>query len=530
MTIERIIIKNYRTLHAADLKLGEGINIIVGDNESGKSTLLEAINLALKCQLGRRPAVYELHPFLFNSCAVQEFITSHREGKPQPPPEVRIEIYLREDPTLADLKGTNNSEMSDQPGISLTIQLDDNFKEEYREYISHLDELNSVPVEYYEIVWQSFAGHNLKPREIPVKSVLIDPSSISNAAGASRYVLEIVRDYLTKPQAVDLALSYRKMRDEFLDDSRIKAINKNLAAKTGVVSDKQLSVAMDVTSKGSWEAGIMPHLDDIPLTLVGKGEQNAVKIKLAMESSDTCHVFLMEEPENHLSHSNLNRLIGRIAAKSNGRQLIITTHSSFVLNKLGIENTLLFDGRNAIRLNDLPASTEAYFKKLPGHDTLRMILAKRTILVEGPSDELIVQKAFFQIHGNMPLETGVEVISVNSLAFKRFLDIARLLKIVVSVAMDNDGKTASKEANYAAYNAESNITLCIGEDDACPTLEPQLLKANGLAKLNTILGTKFADDATLLTHMKDNKTDTALKIFDSATPFEIPGYIKHAIQ
>jgi hypothetical protein len=25
----------------------------------------------------------------------------------------------------------------------------------------------------------------------------------------------------------------------------------------------------------------MPHLDDIPLTLVGKGEQNAVKVKLA---------------------------------------------------------------------------------------------------------------------------------------------------------------------------------------------------------------------------------------------------------
>ena len=31
----------------------------------------------------------------------------------------------------------------------------------------------------------------------------------------------------------------------------------------------------------------MPHLDDVPLTLVGKGEQNAIKIKLSMESSPT---------------------------------------------------------------------------------------------------------------------------------------------------------------------------------------------------------------------------------------------------
>ena len=29
----------------------------------------------------------------------------------------------------------------------------------------------------------------------------------------------------------------------------------------------------------------MPHLDDVPLVLVGKGEQNSIKIKLAMELS-----------------------------------------------------------------------------------------------------------------------------------------------------------------------------------------------------------------------------------------------------
>jgi predicted ATP-dependent endonuclease of OLD family len=33
--------------------------------------------------------------------------------------------------------------------------------------------------------------------------------------------------------------------------------------------------------------------------------------------------------------------------------------------------------------------------KLPGYDTLRLILCNKAILVEGPSDELIVQKAYF---------------------------------------------------------------------------------------------------------------------------------------
>ncbi|WP_338830245.1 ATP-dependent nuclease [Bradyrhizobium sp. 27S5] len=530
MTIERVIVRNYRTLYDADLKFGPGTNIIVGDNESGKSTLLEAINLALKRQLSRRPADYELHPFLFNSKTVAEFIASHKFGTPKPPPEILIELYLRDHEDLAVLKGTMNSEILDQPGIALKIKLDDNLKDEYREYIKNPDELRSIPIEYYEIEWLSFAGDLLTSKAIPVKSALIDPSSITNTHAANRYVLEIVRDYLTKVQSVELALSYRKMRDEFQNDARIHAINSDLATKAGIVSDKRLSVAMDVTSRASWETGVMPHLDDIPLTLVGKGEQNAVKVKLAMEASEACDIFLMEEPENHLSHTNLNRLIGKIVAKSEGRQLIITTHSSFVLNKLGIDNTIMFDGRHGVRLNDLPKPTFAYFKKLPGYDTLRMILAKRSILVEGPSDELVVQKAFFQTHGTMPLDAGVEVISVNSLAFKRFLDIARLLKIDVSVVTDNDSNEEAKTASYAEYAKHENISVCIGKGDKFPTLEPQLLNANGLTRLNSLLGTSYAEGDALLDYMKSHKTDVALKLFDSARPFIIPDYIKDAIR
>jgi putative ATP-dependent endonuclease of the OLD family len=104
--IERIIIQNYRALQNADVTLGPGTNIIVGNNEAGKSTLLEAINLALKCELGRRPAAYELHPFLFNTHTVAAFVASHRAKKPTPPPEILIELYLQNDKALADLKGS----------------------------------------------------------------------------------------------------------------------------------------------------------------------------------------------------------------------------------------------------------------------------------------------------------------------------------------------------------------------------------------------------------------------------------------
>jgi predicted ATP-dependent endonuclease of OLD family len=529
MTIERVIVKNYKALQNTDVELTPDINIIVGDNETGKSTLLEAINLALSCQINRRSATYELHPFLFNTESVKSFITKVKAGQTARPIEIVIELYFRDDPAWADLKGSNNSLMTNQPGVSLSIQLDDNFAEEYAQYIADKDRLSTIPVEYYHVVWMSFASHPLSTREMPIKPALIDPSSITNSYAANRYVLEIARDFLTRSQQVSLALSYRKLREVFQDEANVAAINKELEKKKGVVSDRRLSVALDMTTKASWETSILPHLDDLPMTLVGKGEQNAVKIKLAMEAAEGCHVILIEEPENHLSHTNLNRLISQLVAKSGGKQLVVSTHSSFVLNKLGIDNTQMFNGSTAITLSDLPPSTKSYFKKLPGHETLRMVLARRTILVEGPSDELIVQKAFHQTHGRMPLDAGVEVITVNSLAFKRFLDIARLLSLDVRVVTDNDGDPAAIERKYADYADVPSVKICFSTNAALSTLELHLLGLNGRAKLNRLLGKTLADDKSLLDYMLKNKTETAMVLFDSTEEIEIPDYIANAV-
>src|SRR5690606_14824630 len=139
-------------------------------------------------------------------------------------------------------------------------------------------------------------------------------------------------------------------------------------------------------------------------------------------------VILIEEPENHLSHSNMQKLINQISEKCEGKQLIITTHSTYVLNKLGLDKVVLMNNGKHITLRDLNEDTYNYFKKLPGYDTLRLLLADKAILVEGPSDELIVQKAYLQKHNRLPIEDGIDIITVRGLSFKRFLEIADLLK------------------------------------------------------------------------------------------------------
>jgi len=531
MFINRIVVENYRCLKAADVTFNEKLNIIVGNNECGKSTLLEAINLALSGQLNGRPLLVELHPYLFNLDLVQEYVLALHAGQAIPPPRILIELYLADDPALAKLKGDNNSLGLKVPGVSLAIELNPALADEFAQYVADPTEIRTLPIEFYCIRWRDFADNDIhNARSIPLHASLIDASTIRNNAAASRYVVDIVKESLSPTEKVDLALSYRLMKDRFLEEPKVKKINAALASGKGSISAKAVSVSLDTSARANWEAGIMPHLDDIPLPLVGKGEQNAVKIKLAMQTSAKSNIVLIEEAENHLSHASLNQLINHISANAGERQIFITTHSSFVLNKLGIAAVLLFARGKAVRLSGLKTrATEKYFMKLPGFDTLRLILAKRAILVEGPSDELIVQSAYFRKHGHMPLEDGVDVIAVNSLAFKRFLEIAELLGTTVDVVTDNDGDVAKLKKKYADYLASETITIQYDNDVSARTLEPQLVKRNGLAIVNAVLGKTFPDETSAIASMIASKADTALRFFETETAWDAPEYIARAI-
>lgn len=532
MFIQRVIVKNYRCLKKANVTFNEKLNVIVGKNECGKSTLLEAVHLAMTGQLNGRPLLVELHPYLFNLDQVKAYAEALVKGEAAEPPSILIEVYLADDPSLTKLKGDNNSLGLDLPGVSLVVELNPGHAEDFRQYVADPSEIRTLPVEYYWIKWRDFADNDIiNARGIPLQTSLIDASTIRNNAAANRYVVDIVKESLSSKEKVDLALSYRLMKDRFLEQPKVKSINDALAARKGGISDKVISVSLDTSSRANWEAGIMPHLDEIPLTLVGKGEQNSVKIKLAMETSANSHIILIEEAENHLSYASLNELIGHISANAGSRQIFITTHSSFVLNKLGVESVLLFQRGEGLRLTDLEdKTTQDYFMKLPGHDTLRLILARRSILVEGPSDELIVQRAYERKHGRMPIEDGVDVISVNSLAFKRFLQIAVKLSRTTDVVTDNDGDVAALQRKYANYLTSTLVTVQYDDDEAARTLEPQLLKKNGLAVINAVLGKSFSDDGSAIDYMTSHKADTALRFFETDVDWSPPDYVARAIR
>jgi len=62
------------------------------------------------------------------------------------------------------------------------------------------------------------------------------------------------------------------------------------------------------------------------------------------------------------------------------------------------------------------------------------------------------------------------------------------------------------------------------------TLEPCLLRANNIEILNSILDTDFDTADEILKYMKNNKTECALKIFETDTEFDAPEYIENALE
>ena len=73
MHIKTVKIQNFKCFRKFELNLNDDINIIVGNNEAGKSTLLGAIHLALTGVLDGKYLKNEINPYIFNIDAVEEY-------------------------------------------------------------------------------------------------------------------------------------------------------------------------------------------------------------------------------------------------------------------------------------------------------------------------------------------------------------------------------------------------------------------------------------------------------------------------
>ena len=548
MHIKKLVIKNFKCFEGQfKLDFNEGLNVLVGDNEVGKSTILEAINLAVSGWISGKYLKTELKESLFNNQIVKSYLKSINESENvSSPPSIIIELYcdFGDDSMNAEFQGSKNL-LGDKKasGFRFIISFDEDKSNEYiGEVIKSGEEITSLPIEFCDFHWESFARESKIPRTIPIKSSLIDSSSFRYRNGSDITVSKIIHDRMTSEEETKISQAHRRLKDSFSSDKSVEEINKKIQQN---ISDKRISLQIETSTKMSWESSLIPYLDDVPFQNVGKGEQCLLKTKLSLQKKKTekSNTVLIEEPENHLSHTKLNELIKYIKDNNQNKQIIISTHSSFVANKIGLKKLILLNveehtgKREKFKISGLSFDTQNYFEKLSGYDTLRLILCKKAILVEGDSDELIVQKAYVKSNGNLPIEDGIDVISVRSLAFKRFLDLAKELKQPTVVVTDNDGNYEEKVIQkYKNYKEIDTIKICFDKNNGLNTLEPQLVEANEsqLDTLRRVLGIsndQYPDKKSVIKYMRSskNKTKCALQIFDTEEDIKFPKYIMDAI-
>ena len=534
--INKIKISNYRCFKAFCLELSE-FNIIVGQNDVGKSTLLEAIDLAMTGYVNGKYIKNELSQYLFNTDVVNEYLWNIQEGKSSKPPKIEIELFLSDD--NPELKGSNNSDREDSCGFSFIIELDESYTEEYSLIVN--EELKTLPVEYYDIYWTSFAGTRITLRQVKSKASMIDTSRVRYRNQSDVYISRMIRDRIDMSEKIGISQAHRMMRDAFIENESIETINKRIQEESGLINEG-FNVSVELSSKNAWETTLIACLNEIPLCFAGKGQQCIIEAKLALlGSASNIDILMIEEPENHLTHDNLNMLVSHIKDSCKNKQVIISTHSSFVANKLGLNNIIVLGSDGAtFKLSKLSRDTFDFFQKIPGYDTLRMILSKIIVLVEGSSDELIFQKAYLKKYNKLPIENGIDIISVGT-SFLRFLEIAENLGIKTFVITDNDGNIEALKKKYKKYIDGSNPSIqyikifydpvvqkAKYEGFNCNTLEPCIMRKNKLDVLNDILG-RSLQKVDLLRYMVNNKTESALKIFNSPIDIEYPEYITRAI-
>lgn len=96
MVITKLIIEGFKRFKDRFcIEFNESVNIIVGDNEAGKSIILEAINLGLTGLYAGKPVKNNISQYLFNDQLVKEYLASLATAVRLPPPALFVELHFQ---------------------------------------------------------------------------------------------------------------------------------------------------------------------------------------------------------------------------------------------------------------------------------------------------------------------------------------------------------------------------------------------------------------------------------------------------
>jgi len=513
LIIEKMKLFNFKKFQELTLDFNQYYNVLIGDNESGKSTILLALDLIFS---GSKNKIENIGlEFLFNNDCITKFFSTNKHHSKLP--ELIVEVYFNEQ-NNEDLNGKNNSEHKECDGLKLIISPD-------RDYINEIiniikDDPKNFPFEFYKYEFSSFQGRPYTGYSKFVNHIFIDNSRIGSEYAMKEYVNNMYNSHLETVDKFEYQNQYRKYKNEF-NDKVLKEINgRTENYNFGVKNDNKSNLLTDLTI----------FENNISIENKGKGKQCFVKTEFAItKSKKNIDVILIEEPENHLSHSNMQLLINYIA-KTGDRQIFITTHNNLISSRLDLKNAILLSSTSDYyaKLNNLDSDTAKYFMKAPDHNILEFALSKKVILVEGDAEYMLMCKMFEIIAHKKYSECEVSIISVGGISFKRYIDIANILKIKTAIIRDNDKDYINNCVDN--YKDFCNDLVCVfaEKDNSIYTFEISIYTNN--KDLCDKLFSSPQRKLSIQDYMLKNKAEAAFAIMENNTELKVPEYIKEAVE
>ncbi len=512
--IEKIKVHNFGRFRELTVEFEKDLNLIIGDNEAGKSTILSALDLVLS---GSKSKFDNLGvDNLFNNEVVSEYLSSGKLYEELP--VLYIELYLNEQSNYR-LEGRYNSENILSHGVLLQCEPIDELSEEIKEILQQPD--NNFPFEYYSISFKTFSGESYTGYRRFLKHLLLDNTQINNEYATKSYIKALYNSSIVDSEKHKHHNEYRKHKEQFrsvvLNDLNERITDYSFSVRT--------------SSKANLESDLTIKEGNIEIENKGKGRQCFIKTDFALQKNEReLDLILLEEPENHLSHVNMKRLIRRISESEN-KQLIIATHSNLISTRLDLRKAIMLNHNCdiPISLKLLSKDTAKFFMKAPDNNILEYILSSKVILVEGDAEFILMENFYNKIMGESMEENGIHIISVGGTSFKRYLEIAQLLNIKTAVIRDNDGDFQSHCIDLYVDFVGRNIQIFYDTNNECHTFEVHLFQNN-----ENICNNLFSPRRRSLSvkdYMLNNKSDAAFELLDKESDnLIVPDYIKRAIE
>ncbi|MGP9554191.1 MULTISPECIES: AAA family ATPase, partial [unclassified Halomonas] len=173
MQVKSIKLLNFKKFINNYFEFNDDVNIFVGDNNSGKSTILEALEIVLNYNYRGRPFNVEFTPDLFNQEAVNNFLNSDKSSRYLP--SLIIEAYINGVP---EYKGTNNSLKTDSQGVVVQALFDKTLEDVYNQYLLTKPNITAIPIEFYKVEWLDFGWNPIKAIAKKFKALYIDPTRL----------------------------------------------------------------------------------------------------------------------------------------------------------------------------------------------------------------------------------------------------------------------------------------------------------------------------------------------------------------